>query len=139
MKQKTIRRMAAMLLALLMLLPAALAEPGEDANLGGYNPFATDETEDAAAAPTGEAASTNLFDSTTAIGTTQNADPLGDMTAAAATAAPVVNDPFGVGGATAAPVSNDPFGGKKFKIANVKRPLRRGQPQRHPRAHRRGL
>ena len=109
MTRMTIRRMAAMLLALLLLVPAGFAEPGEDTDLGGYNPFAGGDTE--AAATTGETAATNLFDNTSAIGTNQNADPLGEVTASAvATTVPAANDPFGVGGATAAPVVNDPFG-----------------------------
>lgn len=107
MKQKTIRRIAAMLLAMLLLVPAGFAEPGEDTNLDGYNPFAGADTETASS--TAETASTNLFDNTNAIGTNQNADPLAVATAVP-TAAPVANDPFGVGTATAVPVVNDPFG-----------------------------
>lgn len=107
MTQKTIRRMAAMLLAVLMLVPVAFAEPGEDTDLSGYNPFASGDTDSAAA----DTASTNLFDNANAvIGTNQNADPLGSMTATNANTGAAVNDPFGVGGATAAPVVNDPFG-----------------------------
>ncbi len=115
MTQKTIRRMAALLLTMLLLIPVGIAEPGEDTDLGGYNPFASGDT-DSAAATDGAAASTNLFESDGAsatgavaepvIGTSQNADPLANN------AASVVNDPFGVGGSvtTAAPVVNDPFG-----------------------------
>ena len=111
MTQKTFLRAMALLLAALLLMPAAFAEPGEDTDLSGYNPFAGAETAatdtatvtDTATAT--DAAATNLFDSTNAaIGTNPNADPL-----AVATAVPV-NDPFGVGGATAAPAVNDPFG-----------------------------
>lgn len=106
MTQKTIRRMAALLLAMLLalaaLMPAAFAEPGEDTDLSGYNPFAGDE------AAVTEAAATDTGTVNQAIGTNQNADPLGGT---AATGTAVVNDPFGVGGATQAPtVLNDPFG-----------------------------
>ena len=94
MTQKTITRLAALLLAMLMLVPTSFAEPGEDTDLSGYNPFAADDA----------TASAGTADPV--IGTSQNADPL----AGTVTAEAVVNDPFGVGGATQAPVLNDPFG-----------------------------
>lgn len=119
MTQKTMTRALALLLTALLLVPAALAEPGEDTDFSGYNPFSA---EDAATPVTNEAASTNLFDSTTTaepiIGTNQNADPLADSTAS-----PVVNDPFGVGGATVAPtVANDPFGVGTASVAATPAP-----------------
>lgn len=121
MTQKTIRRGLACLLAMLLLMSVALAEPGEDTDLGGYNPFESGEAQESGTAdmtPVTEDASTNLFDTGAAqpslatsepvIGTNQNADPLGDTSASSGTA---VNDPFGVGGATVAPsVQSDPFG-----------------------------
>lgn len=134
MTQKTIFRLLAALIALMLMMPAALAEPGEDTDLSGYNPFAGDVAESASAV--NEAASTNLFDnSAAAIGTNPNADPLataipaaadpfgtGTGAVASATVAPVVNDPFGVGGATQAPVLNDPFGVGTASVAATPAP-----------------
>ena len=49
MTQKTIFRLLAALIALMLMMPAAMAEPGDDTDLSGYNPFAGDVAESASA------------------------------------------------------------------------------------------